>query len=452
LFSISLGSGADFNVGTIGETEVIFIGTDLINSNNQNTLNYSRNVLTVGSTAGLSIGNYVYQEYNKISFDPSTDLNSTTGVITLPSTASDKFIAGDIVKYDVAAGNTAINHMVANDFYYVVTSNSTSVTLSYPWKKAVTLNNANYPNFANNTVSETGHYLYKVAYGTVYGNTGSIKVKSTLNNFGVTGAQAGEKIYYFDDMEFDTSGSGGTGTTPQTITFDAVSDKTLGGSPFTLTATASSGLNVSFTTAGDKVTINGNTVTLVKAGRTSITANQAGDNTFAAATPVERSFCIKPAKPTITISNDNSEAVTLSSSAASGNQWLLNGQNISGQTGTSITVTDPGSYSVLVQVDDCKSDNADAVPLVVTGDLNKSEQVVIYPNPSSDVVYIRGVEGNLNQIFVRDALGRQMNIATAERSADTIAVSVTSFSPGTYFMTLKTEKGIYRVRFIRTDR
>ena len=187
LFSISLGSGADFNVGTIGETEVIFIGTDLINSNNQNTLNYSRNVLTVGSTAGLSIGNYVYQEYNKISFDPSTDLNSTTGVITLPSTASDKFIAGDIVKYDVAAGNTAINHMVANDFYYVVTSNSTSVTLSYPWKKAVTLNNANYPNFANNTVSETGHYLYKVAYGTVYGNTGSIKVKSTLNNFGVTG-------------------------------------------------------------------------------------------------------------------------------------------------------------------------------------------------------------------------------------------------------------------------
>lgn len=275
---------------------------------------------------------------------------------------------------------------------------------------------------------------------------------SVFFNFGITGAQAGEKTYYFDDMEFDSSGSGGTGETPQTITFDAISDKTLGGAPFNLSATATSGLTVTFTTSGDKVTINGSTVTMVKAGRATINANQAGNNTFAAATAVERSFCIKPAKPLITISNDNSEVVTLNSNATSGNQWLLNGQAISGQTSASITVSDPGSYSVFVQVDDCKSENADAVPLVVTGDINRSTEVMIYPNPAAEMVYIRGVQGSVTSLHVLDVLGRKQIQPAFNREGDVIAVPVSSFSPGTYFITLKSEKSIYKVRFIRTDR
>ena len=47
--NISFGSGAQFGVGSIGDAEVIFIGTDLIGSNNVGTLDYDRKILTVAS-------------------------------------------------------------------------------------------------------------------------------------------------------------------------------------------------------------------------------------------------------------------------------------------------------------------------------------------------------------------------------------------------------------------
>ena len=194
--SVSLGSGAGFNVGTIGETEVIFIGTDLIAANNQSSLNYSRNVITVGSASGFAVGDYVYQEYNKIAFNPNTAINPTTGFITLPSDVSTRIIAGDIVKYQAASGNTVVNGLVNDDYYYVSFANSTGVILSYTWNKLTQINTTN-SNFANNaTVSEVGHYLYKVAYGTVYNISGTdISVKSVYNLFGTTAAGANVTTY-----------------------------------------------------------------------------------------------------------------------------------------------------------------------------------------------------------------------------------------------------------------
>ena len=63
--TLSSGSGAEFEVGTIGETEVIFINTDIISSNNVDYLDIDRLNLTVSSNTGLEIGDYVYQEANK---------------------------------------------------------------------------------------------------------------------------------------------------------------------------------------------------------------------------------------------------------------------------------------------------------------------------------------------------------------------------------------------------
>ena len=81
----------------------------------------------------------------------------------------------------------------------------------------------------------------------------------------------------------------------QSITFNAPADKTLPGS-FTLTATATSGLAVSFaSTTSATCTVSGSTLTLVSAGSCSITASQAGDGTYNAATDVVRAFTITAA-------------------------------------------------------------------------------------------------------------------------------------------------------------
>jgi len=84
----------------------------------------------------------------------------------------------------------------------------------------------------------------------------------------------------------------------QTINFAGLSDRAFNGPDFTVSATATSNLAVSFTASG-QCTINGATVHLTGAGSCTIAAHQAGDNDFNAATDVPQSFNIGKANQTI---------------------------------------------------------------------------------------------------------------------------------------------------------
>jgi hypothetical protein len=76
----------------------------------------------------------------------------------------------------------------------------------------------------------------------------------------------------------------------QTITFNLSSSSVLSSSaPFTLSASASSGLAVTFETSSSSVaTVFGNTLTIVGPGTVTITAKQAGNGNYGAATDVPR--------------------------------------------------------------------------------------------------------------------------------------------------------------------
>ncbi|MES2649498.1 MAG: MBG domain-containing protein, partial [Bacteroidota bacterium] len=79
----------------------------------------------------------------------------------------------------------------------------------------------------------------------------------------------------------------------QTITFSALASKTYGDPSFNLTATASSGLPITYISSNTSVaTISGSTVTIVSAGSTIITASQAGDANYNAAASVSQTFTI----------------------------------------------------------------------------------------------------------------------------------------------------------------
>lgn len=81
--------------------------------------------------------------------------------------------------------------------------------------------------------------------------------------------------------------------TSQTISFAALSGKSLGSLPFTVGATASSGLVVSFASlTATTCTVNGGTVTLLSVGSCTIRASQPGNASFAAAPSVDQSFGI----------------------------------------------------------------------------------------------------------------------------------------------------------------
>jgi hypothetical protein len=84
--------------------------------------------------------------------------------------------------------------------------------------------------------------------------------------------------------------------TAQTITFGALANKTLAQSPVTVSATASSGLAVTFTTTTATVCtaggVKGATITLIKTGTCSVKASQAGNSVYNPAPAVSRSFTV----------------------------------------------------------------------------------------------------------------------------------------------------------------
>jgi hypothetical protein len=87
----------------------------------------------------------------------------------------------------------------------------------------------------------------------------------------------------------------------QTITFGPLSNKTFGDPDFTVSASASSGLPVSFAASGS-CSVNGSTVHITGAGSCTVTASQGGDANFNAAPDVAQSFQIARANQTITFS------------------------------------------------------------------------------------------------------------------------------------------------------
>jgi hypothetical protein len=119
----------------------------------------------------------------------------------------------------------------------------------------------------------------------------------------------------------------------QTITFGAIAAQTVG-TALNLTASASSGLAVSFSSSSSVCAVSGSTATFLLTGTCTITASQAGNGTYAAATPVLQSFTVNAAPTTVSVSiaastlapdSFNTFAVTISGASSAPTNLGLGG-------------------------------------------------------------------------------------------------------------------------------
>jgi hypothetical protein len=114
----------------------------------------------------------------------------------------------------------------------------------------------------------------------------------------ITATQGGSAIYAAA-RGVTHSFAVGAGHKSQWITFGTPPDTAVG-HPAVLTASASSGLPVSFSSATPAVcTVSGATATTLAPGSCTITATQGGSTTYAAARAAPRSFQVNPAAPAI---------------------------------------------------------------------------------------------------------------------------------------------------------
>lgn len=138
----------------------------------------------------------------------------------------------------------------------------------------------------------------------------------------------------------------------QTISFAALPDKIFGDPPFSLNATATSGLPITFAISSGPAILSGNMLTIVGAGTVTITASQQGDATYASAPQVSRSFTVGKAPQTVTFPAPGSVAYgdapfLIAASATTGlpvSFTVLSG-NVS-LSGNTITLTGAGSITI----------------------------------------------------------------------------------------------------------
>ncbi len=122
---------------------------------------------------------------------------------------------------------------------------------------------------------------------------------------------------------------------PQTITFTPPTSVTYGTAPIVLSATATSGLPVTFQVDSGPGTLSGDTLTFTGVGTVVVEADQAGNSSYQPATPVVAN---------ITVQQANAGSFSLSANPSS----LVLGQD---QTGTStFTVTPQNNYSGTVSL------------------------------------------------------------------------------------------------------
>ncbi len=183
----------------------------------------------------------------------------------------------------------------------------------------------------------------------------------------------------------------------QTITFPEISDKTCKDSVFSISASSSSGLPVSFAVKAGSAMINGSSITITGVGTIIIEALQPGDATFDSATTVRHSFEVTsafysstdPFLISIKSSLCHGDVLNFKVSSIAGmvNRWT--GPHNINSASTNLVVPNvdtsySGTYNLKLFEAQCRLYNSDY-------------SVVVHENP---VVSISGI---LSEVSIKDA-------------------------------------------------
>jgi hypothetical protein len=308
-------------------------------------------------TVGTAIGNVVVQV-------DDINGNLVTGSTAAITIASNPGGVGGTVTVNASGGIATFNNLVfsaAGSFVLTASSPGTlsgagsaiqiaagSQTISFG---AISSQTMGTPVALNATASSGLAVNFASLTGTVCTVSGNTATLLKIGKCKIEATQPGNANYLAAtpvDQSFEvTQGS-------QTITFNPLSNEPYGTPPFALTATASSGLTVKYASTTKPVcTVSGATVTLVKAGTCTISASQAGNANWAAATPVTESFQVGKASQTITFGSLpnvplSTGSITVSATASSGLAVTFSSTTtkVCTVSGTTVTLIKTGTCTI----------------------------------------------------------------------------------------------------------
>ena len=313
-----------------------FLGSTNVTTNSSGTVSFtaalpagvpSGNVITAtatdpnGNTSAFSstvtVATGISGKRNQtITFAPLASQPFNTGTITLNATASSALavtytvtgpasISGNVLTITGAGQITVTAAQAGNTAYNAATSVNQSFTAG-PVSQTIT-----FPTVASQTfgvspisLSATASSGLAITYGVVSGPATVSGSSLTITGVGTVTVQASQGGNTNFTAASPVSQNFTVRQATQTITFPAISNQTSGGAPFTLTASSTSGLTITYVVVSGPATVSGSTLTTTGTGTVTVEANQSGNPNYFAATAVDRTFQVTTGTTTTALATD----------------------------------------------------------------------------------------------------------------------------------------------------
>ncbi len=314
-----------------------------------------------------------------------TQANATAGTATFTTTATKTSAPGS---YPINGGGLTANNgnytlaqAAGNATALTITKAGQTITFAQPttpatYNTSFTVNPTSDSGLTVSLAAETGSVCTVTAQSGGY----SVHMDSGTGNCVLTASQAGNDNY---SAATSVSRTVAAQKADQTITFGALTNKTFGDADFTVSATASSNLAVSFAATGN-CSVSSNNVHITGAGSCTITASQPGNSNYNAATDLPQSFTIDKATQSITVTTASpayaiyNTSFTVAATASSGLPVSYASSGVCSNSGATFTMSS-GIGTCTVKYDQAGNDNyKPATEVTASVTAQKADQTITF--------------------------------------------------------------------------
>lgn len=215
----------------------------------------------------------------------------------------------------------------------------------------------------------------------------------------------------------------------QVITVTPGNPRPLENAAYTIEATSSAGLPLTYTLVSGNGTLTENVYTPNGPGSIHVEIVAEGSADYEP-TSIEINQCIFPLTPVISLSDDAIPILT--SSASSNNSWEHNGTLVPGAINKTYTPDQDGVYRCIVSVDGCTS-YSEFTPFITTGLEDESNDVSLSPNPATNVVMISNFYG---EALIYNSVGKPFSVPATSLSGG-LQLNTSDLHPGLYIVRLQ---------------